>query len=195
MVCIMTYSNIYQHSPTSTLRLAIALLTAAAIALGILSPTQIRAEAQRASPTRLNEDQRIVHVLNRLGFGARPGDVERIKALGLDNYINQQLNPEKINDDVVSSRVKHLTTLEMTTAQLYEKFPQPGQLLRQLQRRGELPEGLAAARDNRRTPNEKSPSEQMAGQPNMEADQPNREYRQALREYYRENGLGQPQRI
>src|SRR5688572_7521200 len=145
--------------------------------------------------TKVTDDQRILHVLNRLGFGARPGDVERVKAVGLDNYINQQLNPEKINDDAVSSKVKHLTTLEMTTAQLYEKFPQPGQLLRQLQRRGELPEGLAAARDNRKTPNEKSPSEQMAGQPNMEIDQPNREYRQALREYYRENGLGQPQRI
>src|SRR5688500_12241898 len=155
----------------------------------------VRADGMTKGGTKVTDDQRILHVLNRLGFGARPGDVERIKAVGLDNYINQQLNPEKINDDVVSSRVKHLTTLEMTTAQLYEKFPQPGQLLRQLQRRGELPEGLAAARDNRRTPNEKSPSEQMAGQPNMEADQPNREYRQALREYYRENGLGQPQRI
>src|SRR5688572_21321654 len=155
----------------------------------------VRADGMTKGGTKVTDDQRILHVLNRLGFGARPGDVERIKALGLDNYINQQLNPEKINDDVVSSRVKHLTTLEMTTAQLYEKFPQPGQLLRQLQRRGELPEELAAARDNRKTPNDKNPSEQMAGQPNMEADPPNREYRQALREYYRENGLGQPQRI
>ena len=44
----------------------------------------------------------------------------------------------------------------MTTAQLYEKFPQPGQLLRQLQRRGELPEDLAAARENRTAPNAKT---------------------------------------
>ena len=155
----------------------------------------VRADGTTKGRTKVTEDQRISHVLNRLGFGARPGDVERVKAVGLHNYINQQLNPEKINDDAVSAKVKHLTTLEMTTAQLYEKFPQPGQLLRQLQRRGELPEGLAAARDNRRTTNEKSLSERMAGQPNMEAEQPNREYRQALREYYRENGLGQPQRI
>ncbi|HKO45105.1 MAG TPA: DUF1800 domain-containing protein [Pyrinomonadaceae bacterium] len=155
----------------------------------------VSANGMTKGSTKVTEDQRILHVLNRLGFGARPGDLERVKAVGLDNYINQQLSPEKINDDAVHSKVKHLTTLEMTTAQLYEKFPQPGQLLRQLQRRGELPEGLAAARDNRRMPNEKNPAEQMAGQPNMEADQPNAEYRQALREYYRENGLGQPQRI
>ncbi|HEX5966164.1 MAG TPA: DUF1800 family protein, partial [Pyrinomonadaceae bacterium] len=49
---------------------------------------------------RLTEEQRIVHVLNRLGFGPRPGDIERIKSIGLDNYINQQLAPEKISDTV-----------------------------------------------------------------------------------------------
>ena len=81
----------------------------------------------------LTEEQRIVHVLNRLGFGARPGDVERVKAMGLENYINQQLNPEKITDSVAENKVKDLTVLNMTTAELYEKFPQPGQLLRQLQ--------------------------------------------------------------
>ena len=174
-------------------RPVISLLIVAATFAGSLPV--VRADGMTNGRTKVTEDQRILHVLNRLGFGARPGDLERVKAIGLDNYINQQLNPEKINDDAVHSKVKHLTTLEMTTAQLYEKFPQPGQLLRQLQRRGELPEGLAAARENRRMPNERSPAEQMAGQPNMEADQPNREYRQALREYYRENGLGQPQQI
>ena len=57
--------------------------------------------AQKGSKNRgLSEEQRIVHVLNRLGFGARPADVERVKALGLENYINRQLNPEKITDSV-----------------------------------------------------------------------------------------------
>src|SRR5918912_152547 len=106
--------------------------------------------AQKATkPRALTEDQRIVHVLNRLGFGARPGDVERIKAMGLENYINQQLNPEKIADTVAENKVKDLTVLNMTTAELYEKYPQPGQLLRQLQARGMLPADLAEARENR----------------------------------------------
>src|SRR3982074_2028863 len=86
--------------------------------------------AQRSTRSAaLTEDQRILHVLNRLGFGARPGDVERVKAMGLDNYISQQLNPEKINDAVVDAKVKNLPTLSMSTAELYEKYPQPGQLL------------------------------------------------------------------
>src|SRR6185436_16333193 len=97
----------------------------------------------------LTEDQRILHVLNRLGFGARPGDVARVKAIGVENYINQQLDPQKIGDAVADAKIRDLSTLNMTTAQLYEKFPQPGQLLRQMERRGELPNELAVARDNR----------------------------------------------
>jgi uncharacterized protein (DUF1800 family) len=101
------------------------------------------------SGAKLSEDQRILHVLNRLGFGARPGDVERVKALGIDNYIAQQLFPDKIDDTASEAKLQNLETLRMTTAELYEKYPQPGQLLRQLQQRGALPADLAAARDNR----------------------------------------------
>src|SRR4026209_538336 len=106
--------------------------------------------AQKPTKTRaLSEDQRIIHVLNRLGFGARPGDVERVKAMGLENYINQQLNPEKISDSLAENKLADLSTLNMTTAELYGKYPRPGQLLRQLQARGMLPENLAEARENR----------------------------------------------
>src|SRR5262249_51130683 len=104
---------------------------------------------KRAKSQDLTEDQRIVHVLNRLGFGARPGDIERVKAMGLDNYINQQLNPEKIADTVAENKVRDLNVLNMTTAELYEKFPNPGQLVRQLELRGKLPSDLADARENR----------------------------------------------
>src|ERR1051325_5539549 len=71
---------------------------------------------KRAKAPALTEEQRIAHVLNRLGFGPRPGDVERLKAMGLDNYINQQLNPEKINDTVAENKIKDLTVLNMSTA-------------------------------------------------------------------------------
>lgn len=101
------------------------------------------------SAAKLSEDQRVLHVLNRLGFGVRPGDVERVKSMGIDNYIAQQLSPEKIDDSASEAKLQNLETLRMTTAELYEKYPQPGQLLRQLQQRGALPADLAAARDNR----------------------------------------------
>src|ERR1044072_7082181 len=107
----------------------------ALLLLILLTQPLVLAQKQRS----LTEEQRIIHVLNRLGFGARPGDVERVKAMGLDNYIKQQLNPEKISDSTVENKIAELTTLNMTTAELYGKFPQPGQLFRQLQARGMLP--------------------------------------------------------
>ncbi len=158
----------------------------------------------------LKEDQRILHVLNRLGFGARPGDVARVKAMGLENYIKQQLHPESIDDAVAEAKVKDLGVLKLTTAELYEKYPQPGQLLRQLERHGELPAGLAEARDNRVKGGANTAPGTVGDAMEMKADatakpgeQPNetaagadnQKYRQALRAYYQQNGLQQPQRI
>jgi uncharacterized protein (DUF1800 family) len=187
----------------------LSLVVIAAVLVGIFSPALVPVRAQRSPSKALTEEQRILHVLNRLGFGARPGDVQRIKALGLENYINQQLAPEKISDDVAVAKIKDLTTLNMTTAELYERFPQPGMLLRQLERRGELPPVLANARENRVKPGGENPPREMESGDAMSKDSTpntpnppanlngrnNQQYREALRDYYRQNGLGQPQRI
>src|SRR5215217_855053 len=177
------------------------------LAIAVQSIVPVAAQ-KRAKVQGLTDEQRIVHVLNRLGFGARPGDVEHVKALGLENYINQQLSPEKITDSVAENKVKDLTILTMTAAELYEKYPQPGQLLRQLEARGMLPADLAEARENRvkggknSTPAEMPKNESMTG-PEMRPNQTplagnpleNEKYRKVLQDYYRENGLQQPQRI
>ncbi len=169
-------------------------------------------QRQKAHAKRLTEEQRILHVLNRLGFGARPGDVERVKAIGLESYISQQLNPDKISDPVAEAKIKDLGTLMMTTAQLYEKYPQPGQLVRQLQRRGDLPADLAEARqDKGKVGDQKSLTPADGGKamapdemtkkdpvPNGNATasvKNNEEYRRVIREYYLQNGLQLPQRI
>jgi uncharacterized protein (DUF1800 family) len=189
-----------------------ALVISLALISGVFLPSlnSLAAADKRESKGRkLTEDQRIVHVLNRIGFGVRPGDVERVKAMGLENYINQQLAPEKISDAVAENKVKDLTSLSMTTAELYEKYPQPGQLLRQLQARGMLPADLAEARENRvkgganssETPkngegtgaNEmtnKSPAAKPPANPLA-----NEKYRQIIRDYYQQNGLEQPQKL
>src|SRR3989454_2967382 len=186
-------------------------------------PRDLGAEQkQKLQAARLTEEQRILHVLNRLGFGARPGDIERVKAMGIENYINQQLHPESIADTLAEAKIKDrdLSTLSMTTAELYEKFPQPGQLLRKLQQQGALPGDLAAARDNRvkgganAAPNagdtkkngEAITPEAMPGEAarNAVGNNPappnaspldNEKYREAIREYYQKNGLQPPQRI
>lgn len=83
----------------------------------------------------LTEDQKIRHVLNRLGYGARPGDAEKVKAMGLQKYIDQQLDPAGINDTVAENKVKNLEVFNMSTAEVFAKYPNPGALLQMLEGR------------------------------------------------------------
>lgn len=75
--------------------------------------------------TDLTEEEAILHALNRLAFGPRPGDLERVRAMGLEKWIHQQLEPEKIDDAALDARLEKYPTLAMTSEQLYNEFPQP----------------------------------------------------------------------
>ncbi|HWJ94217.1 MAG TPA: DUF1800 family protein, partial [Telluria sp.] len=48
----------------------------------------------RAAP--LSSEQQAAHALNRLAFGPRPGDIERVARLGVRKYIDEQLDPGSI---------------------------------------------------------------------------------------------------
>lgn len=186
----------------------ISLFAMAATTFVSVSSGQSMRSAVGKSSAKLTDDQRILHVLNRLGFGARPGDVERVRAMGVDKYIELQLSPAKIDDSASEAKLQNLETLRMNTAELYEKYPQPGQLLNQLQRRGALPAELAQARDNRVKGGANAPdtsaaktgdamtAESNSANPkpanNNPADQNpmnNPQYRQAVMAYYKENNL------
>jgi uncharacterized protein (DUF1800 family) len=69
--------------------------------------------------------KRALHALNRLTFGPRPGDLERVTAMGVDKWIDQQLHPERINDDALQTRLTPLRTLRMDTREIVENFPPP----------------------------------------------------------------------
>src|SRR5512143_2389139 len=107
--------NPFQTLLTRTRRvvslLAIVVMFGSLVSQSVVSLADTTKEAK---PKPLTEEQRIVHVLNRLGFGARPGDVERVKGIGIENYINQQLNPEKISDTVAENKIKDLQVLNMS---------------------------------------------------------------------------------
>jgi uncharacterized protein (DUF1800 family) len=131
---------------SSARRRAFAMLALVAVLSNalLMVSAQTGAQKQSSAASRLSDEQRAVHVLNRLAFGARPGDVERVMKVGVENYIEQQLNPSKIDDAALASRLERLPTLGMSNSELLAKYPQPGQLLRRLQREGNLPPELAA---------------------------------------------------
>ncbi|QOV90108.1 DUF1800 domain-containing protein [Humisphaera borealis] len=94
-----------------------------AMVLLLVSTTVHAGSAPEGSAARsLPEDQKILHALNRLGFGARPGDVERVRAMGLDDYIRQQLDPTKIDDKACEKAVEPLDTLKMSSEHFMGQF-------------------------------------------------------------------------
>src|SRR5258708_30059638 len=75
--------------------------------------------------TELNADEAILHALNRLAYGPRPGDVERVRQMGLAKWIEQQVNPNSIDDKAMEARLQDYPTLRMSTAKLIDEYPQP----------------------------------------------------------------------
>jgi uncharacterized protein (DUF1800 family) len=81
--------------------------------------------------TELSEDEAIFHALNRLAYGPRPGDIERVRQMGLAKWIDQQLNPNSIDDRALQARLDNYPTLKMSTARLISEYPQPNQAAKQ----------------------------------------------------------------
>src|SRR5580704_7398491 len=71
----------------------------------------------------LNEEEAILHALNHLGFGPRPGQVEQIEKTGLENWIQAQLHPENISDPVVDARLAQSPALGLSAGGLLDQYP------------------------------------------------------------------------
>jgi uncharacterized protein (DUF1800 family) len=71
----------------------------------------------------LTQDERILHVLDRFTYGPRPGDVERVKAMGVHAWLVQQLNPEKIDDSALEARLGEFPAMSLPLAQMMAMYP------------------------------------------------------------------------
>ncbi|HSZ57654.1 MAG TPA: DUF1800 domain-containing protein [Tepidisphaeraceae bacterium] len=96
-------------------------IIAAAACTALLASAWQR-EARAADAAQLTDHQKVVHVLNRLAFGPRPGDVERVEAMGLEAYIHQQLHPESIEDAKADKALAGLDTLQMSSSHLMDGY-------------------------------------------------------------------------
>ncbi len=112
---------------------ALALLLAA---FPVASSTKKSAEADEARrqaklfQKKLTKDEQILHALDRLTFGPRPGDIEHVKKIGLKKWLDLQLHPERIpeNSDL-EAKLQPLESLRMTPMEAVQHYPPP-QLLR-----------------------------------------------------------------
>ncbi|MGI9036214.1 MAG: DUF1800 domain-containing protein [Pyrinomonadaceae bacterium] len=198
-------------------------MTAFLILAAMFSPVlSIGANAQQmmaksnASAKSLTEDQKIRHVLNRLGFGARPGDVERVKAMGLNKYIEQQLNPASIDDSATEAKLQNLDVLKMSNEELFAKYPPPGLVLRAVAMENGYSKADAALlkkkkpdqADNQAKPDGATPMPENGAMPADAAkppvqqdatanltDEQRQELQQKVAAVYQQYNLGRPQQL
>jgi len=71
------------------------------------------------------DDAAIVHVLNRLGYGPRPGEVERVRTLGIERWIETQLSPSRIDNAALDNRLQRLETLTLDSQTIQRDYSAP----------------------------------------------------------------------
>jgi uncharacterized protein (DUF1800 family) len=114
------------------LALTIAVLVIAAISLPRSS------HATSPFDQRLSPDQQLVHALNRLTFGPRPGEVQELRTIGLTKWMALQLHPERIAENpVLEERLKPLESLRMTVPDVVARYT-PQQNMDMMMVRGQL---------------------------------------------------------
>jgi uncharacterized protein (DUF1800 family) len=126
--------HIMAMNPTRRTSLALlATLVLAGCAPGAGAPRAGRAVAgvtpsQALEARELTMDQQVRHVLNRLGFGPRPGDVAAVRAMGVDEWIARQLEPRRIEDPAVEKILTRYQTIHLDASDLLREYPSPQQV-------------------------------------------------------------------
>ena len=107
--------------------LILSLVQEPAILLAAAAPSWHSKRAPAVRP--LTEEERAAQALNRLTFGPRPGDLERIQAIGVKKWIEMQLNPEQVDDSLLEARLQSFPAMRLSEQDLLQEFPS-GALIR-----------------------------------------------------------------
>jgi uncharacterized protein (DUF1800 family) len=112
------------------------LLGLALVALLVAAP-----EAPTGAPAIPTDRASVLHALNRLTFGPRPGDVERVRTEGLAGWIDRQLEPGRIDNRALDSRLSSFDTLALDTGTIVREYHQPAIAERRHRQREAQPAG------------------------------------------------------
>ena len=95
--------------------------------------------APRSDVRELPADQQIIQVLNRLTFGPRPGDVQKVRVVGLDKWIDRQLHPGKISDAAIEQFVAKYPAINQDQNDLLRKYADQQRQRREVRRADSTP--------------------------------------------------------
>jgi uncharacterized protein (DUF1800 family) len=99
------------------------LLVLSLLGFAVSAQLALARKKEKQAAVEMDHRKQAVHVLNRLTFGPRSGDVDRVLAMGVGKWIDQQLHPDKIDDSSLDARLAPFRTLHMDTRELVQNFP------------------------------------------------------------------------
>src|ERR1043166_1092050 len=86
------------------------------------------------------------HALNRLAYGPRPGEIERVARAGVLRWIDAQLAPDKIDDDTVARREREFAVLQYDRGDLARLYAAVQRARQERKRLGHPPPGQPGPR-------------------------------------------------
>jgi len=112
--------------------LGVAPIGASAQSAGAKNPA--KSVIARSDVRELPADQQIIQAINRLTFGPRPGDALKVRSIGLDKWIDQQLHPEKIDDSAIDRFVAGYPAINRDQDDLLAQYTQQQRERREVKR-------------------------------------------------------------
>jgi uncharacterized protein (DUF1800 family) len=114
-------------------------LSLSIIALSLLATGARGQKSSGASPAvfqsrELLPDEQVQQALNRLTFGARPGDAEKVRAMGVDAWIDAQLRPDRIDNSGADALMSKYAVFNMKTPDIIREYNIVQQLKRQVKK-------------------------------------------------------------
>ncbi len=97
--------------------------------------------APTANEKPLTPEERVLQVLNRLTYGPRPGELERVRAMGLNAWLTQQLTPWTIDDSALDRRLKDYPAMQLPLLKLMEMYPNTNTIRAAMDGRASIPGG------------------------------------------------------
>ncbi len=83
-------------------------------------------QAAKQFRVKLPKNEQIIHALDRLTFGPKPGDVAELRRMGLRKWTDLQLHPEGIPENsALTAKLQPLESLRMTPFEVTRHYPQP----------------------------------------------------------------------
>ena len=98
-------------------------LPASLVALSLASAVVAQEPAE--TPRTLHDRERAAHLLSRLAYGARPGEIDRVVEMGVDAWIDQQLGVAEAKDPRLEDRLSEFQTLHLSISECVDYTSTP----------------------------------------------------------------------